>query len=149
MSKIKVKNATKCEVGVVQVGQIYGTQREPNPQAGRIYDAKGISPCLDAMRGGNRMPKVIVRPCLNAYSIDAHSAESVNKRSSQTGIGDEQRHLLESNDGWGFWRTMHAWPPGQNKSGRGRSRAIFRNSRSPRRPWCWRRPGSRPSGGRW
>ena len=55
---------TGCEVGVVQIGQIYGTEVEPNPQAGRIYDAEGISPCLDAMRGGNRMPKVVVRPCL-------------------------------------------------------------------------------------
>lgn len=45
---------TGCEVGVVQVGQIYGTEVEPNPQAGRIYDAEGISPCLDAMRGGQQ-----------------------------------------------------------------------------------------------
>lgn len=55
---------TGCEVGVVQIGQIYGTDREPNPQAGRVYDANGISPCLDAMRGGNRMPKIVCRPCL-------------------------------------------------------------------------------------
>lgn len=51
---------TGCEIGVVQIGQIYGTGVEPNPQAGRIYDAEGISPCLDAMRGGNRMPKIAV-----------------------------------------------------------------------------------------
>lgn len=55
---------TGCQVGVIQVGQIYGTEREPNPQAGRVYDANGISPTLDAMRGGNRMPKIIVKPCL-------------------------------------------------------------------------------------
>lgn len=48
---------TGCEVGVVQVGQIYGTDREPNPQAGRIYDAEGISPCLDAMRGATVCPR--------------------------------------------------------------------------------------------
>lgn len=45
---------TGCEIGVVQIGQIYGTDVEPNPQAGRIYDAEGISPCLDAMRGGQQ-----------------------------------------------------------------------------------------------
>lgn len=56
---------TGCEVGVVQVGQIYGTEVEPNPQAGRIYDAEGISPCLDA-----RMPKVVVRPCLTPDRIE-------------------------------------------------------------------------------
>ena len=42
---------TDCEIGVVQVGQIYGTEKEPNPQAGRIYSAEGISPCLDSCGG--------------------------------------------------------------------------------------------------
>lgn len=44
----------------IQVGQIYGTEREPNPQAGRIYSADGISPTMDSCGGGNRMPKVAV-----------------------------------------------------------------------------------------
>ncbi len=43
----------------VQVGQIYGTEREPNPQAGRVYDASGIAPTMDSCSGGNRMPKVV------------------------------------------------------------------------------------------
>ena len=59
---------TGCQVGVIQVGQIYGTENEPNPQAGRIYSANGISPCLDSCGGGNRMPK-IVRPCLTPERI--------------------------------------------------------------------------------
>jgi len=42
----------------IQVGQIYGTETEPNPKAGRIYSSDGLSPTLDAMRGGNTMPKV-------------------------------------------------------------------------------------------
>ena len=49
---------TGCEVGVIQVGQIYGTEVEPNPQAGRIYSKDGISPCMDTCGGGNRMPKI-------------------------------------------------------------------------------------------
>lgn len=69
---------TGCEVGVIQVGQIYGTEREPNPQAGRIYSDEGISPCLDSCGGGNRMPKIIdkgvgwksVRPCLTPDRIE-------------------------------------------------------------------------------
>ena len=44
----------------IQVGQIYGTEREPNPQAGRIYSADGISPTMDSCCGGNRMPKVVL-----------------------------------------------------------------------------------------
>lgn len=42
-----------------QIGQIYGTETEPNPQAGRIYDAEYLSPTLDTCKGGNRMPKII------------------------------------------------------------------------------------------
>ena len=41
-----------------QIGQIYGTNKEPNPQAGRIYDKEYISPTLDSCSGGNRMPKI-------------------------------------------------------------------------------------------
>ena len=42
-----------------QLGQIYGTDTEPNPQAGRVYDANYISPTLDTCSGGNRMPKIV------------------------------------------------------------------------------------------
>lgn len=42
-----------------QVGQIYGTEKEPNPQAGRVYSSNCLSPTLDTCSGGNRMPKVI------------------------------------------------------------------------------------------
>ena len=48
-----------CAVGVIQVGQVYGTDVEPNPQAGRIYSKDGLSPTLDSMGGGNRMPKIV------------------------------------------------------------------------------------------
>ena len=52
----------------VQVFQMYGTEKEPNPQAGRIYSAEGISPTMDSCSGGNRMPKVLVNEpvCLNS-----------------------------------------------------------------------------------
>ena len=49
---------------IIQKGQLYGTETEPNPQAGRIYSAEGISPTLDSMRGGNRMPKVEEGKCI-------------------------------------------------------------------------------------
>lgn len=54
-------NTIKC----VQVAQMYGTTREPNPQAGRIYDSDGLSPTMDSCNGGNRMPKVLI----NNYRI--------------------------------------------------------------------------------
>ena len=43
---------------LIQVGQMYPDSG--NPQAGRIYDADGISPTMDTCSGGNRMPKVAV-----------------------------------------------------------------------------------------
>ena len=43
---------------IKQVGQLY--PNSGNPQAGRDYDADGISPAMDTCSGGNRMPKVAV-----------------------------------------------------------------------------------------
>lgn len=54
------QRATIDSATLIQVGQMYGTEKEPNPQAGRIYDPTGLSPTLDSMRGGNRMPKIIM-----------------------------------------------------------------------------------------
>ena len=57
-------NASLCPtdntIRCIQVAQMYGTEKEPNPQAGRIYDSEGISPTMDSCSGGNRMPKVMV-----------------------------------------------------------------------------------------
>lgn len=44
---------------------MYGNGKEANPQAGRVYDADGISPTMDSCSGGNRMPKVLVREATN------------------------------------------------------------------------------------
>lgn len=45
---------------VMQIGNIFNTDSfGGNPQAGRFYDTKGLSPSLDTMGGGNRQPKVI------------------------------------------------------------------------------------------
>lgn len=44
---------------LAQVGNLY--PKSGNPQAGRVYDAKGISPAMDTCSGGNRMPKIIQR----------------------------------------------------------------------------------------
>lgn len=53
-----------------QIGQLYGTEREPNPQAGRVYDASGISPTLDTCQGGQRMPKISIKQCLTPDRIE-------------------------------------------------------------------------------
>lgn len=53
------QNHIKEDAELKQVGQLYGTEREPNPQAGRVYDADGLSPTMDTCSGGNRMPKIV------------------------------------------------------------------------------------------
>jgi DNA (cytosine-5)-methyltransferase 1 len=65
--KFKFDSTNKC----IQVAQIYGTEREPNPQAGRIYDSEGISPTIDSCSGGNRMPKIIVNGRMS-YANDSN-----------------------------------------------------------------------------
>lgn len=73
--KILVREATfKC----IQVGQLYGTEKEPNPQAGRVYDADGLSPTISTCQGGNRMPKVIVREATKQGYAEAVEGDSIN-----------------------------------------------------------------------
>lgn len=90
---------------MVQVGQIYGTEKEPNPQAGRIYDAEGISPTMDSCSGGNRMPKVLVRetekvigvgnvnPCGRGQNGQVIDAEGL-ARTITTEKGEGQKILI-------------------------------------------------------
>lgn len=56
---------TGCEVGVIQVGQIYGTDVEPNPQAGRVYSRDGISPCMDTCGGVTECQKLLTETIPN------------------------------------------------------------------------------------
>lgn len=47
---------------VMQVANIIDTDSfGGNPQAGRVYDPKGLSPCLNTMQGGGRVPKIMQR----------------------------------------------------------------------------------------
>ena len=46
---------------IEQVAQMY--PNSGNPQAGRIYDKDGLSPCLDTCQGGNREVKIVEENC--------------------------------------------------------------------------------------
>ena len=66
------------DLKLIQVGQMYGTEREPNPQAGRIYDPLGgISPTLDSMQGGNRMPKIIMPEKTDTRNLKEKLADEI------------------------------------------------------------------------
>lgn len=55
---IQAKAQVRSTDTLIQVGQMY--PNSGNPQAGRVYDAEGISPTMDTCSGGNRMPKVAI-----------------------------------------------------------------------------------------
>ncbi len=59
-----------------QIGQMY--PNSGNPQAGRVYDADGISPTMDTCSGGNRMPKVLVREATKKGYAEAYEGDSIN-----------------------------------------------------------------------
>ena len=46
---------------IMQLGNIMNTSNfGGNPQCGRIYSIKGLSPCLNTMQGGGREPKILI-----------------------------------------------------------------------------------------
>lgn len=55
----------------IKVAQMYGTEREPNPQTGRIYDSDGISPTIDTCSGGNIMPKILIKNATKQGYLEA------------------------------------------------------------------------------
>lgn len=44
---------------VDMIGNIMPTQRRDNPNQGRVYNDRGVSPCLSQMSGGGRQPMVV------------------------------------------------------------------------------------------
>lgn len=69
----------KC-VRVKQVCNIYNGKH--NSQAGRVFDADGLSPTLDTCNGGNRMPKIVERMTKQAYETlqenDCNAGDVIN-----------------------------------------------------------------------
>ena len=81
---------------IIQVAQMY--PNSGNPQAGRIYDADGISPTMDTCSGGNRMPKVIVREATKQGYAEAYEGDSINleQPNSKTRRGRVGRQVAQT-----------------------------------------------------
>lgn len=60
-SKIFHVEGTNGENSVFQLGNYMKTKSRENPNQGRIYDADGISPCLNKMDGGGREPSIATK----------------------------------------------------------------------------------------
>ena len=75
----------------VQVGQMYGTEKEPNPQAGRVYDPNGLCPTMDTCSGGNRMPKILIKEATKKGYVEAHEGDGVylNRPHQKRGVVQE------------------------------------------------------------
>lgn len=62
------KHPQKVELNKKQIKQVGNFRKTDsfggNPQVGRVYDPDGISPTLNSMQGGNRMPNILVRAAL-------------------------------------------------------------------------------------
>lgn len=79
----------------IQVGQMYGTNKEPNPQAGRIYSVNGVSPTMDTCSGGNRMPKIMIKNNTKKGYLDAYEGDGVYTNTS-TKRGTVQRDMIQT-----------------------------------------------------
>lgn len=79
----------------IQVGQMYGTEKEPNPQAGRIYDSEGISPTMDSCSGGNRMPKIMIKNNTEKGYLEAYEGDGVYTNVS-TKRGTVQKDMIQT-----------------------------------------------------
>jgi len=44
---------------ILQLANVCPTKTRKNPNQGRVYDPKGISPALNCMNGGNREPYIV------------------------------------------------------------------------------------------
>ena len=61
----------------IQVGQLYGTEKEPNPSGGRVYDSSGLMRSLGAGHGMSQ-PIVAVREATKKGYAEAEVGDSVN-----------------------------------------------------------------------
>ena len=73
------RHGVVVENKVKQVGNLIDTESfGGNPHRGRVYDIRGISPCLNCMGGGGREPKIRVKEATSQGYAEAEIGDSVN-----------------------------------------------------------------------
>ena len=99
----------QCEGTAVleQIGQIYGTKKEPNPQAGRIYSENGLSPTITCFQGGNTEPKILQRPRGFNKGGEYETCPSLTKSSWETNnLLKENSFRIRKLTPKEYWRLM-------------------------------------------
>ena len=61
-------------IEIKQVGQLWGTEKERNPQDGRIYDSFGLTPTLDT----KHTPKIIIKNATKKGYLEAAEGDGVD-----------------------------------------------------------------------
>ena len=73
------RHGVVVENKVKQVGNLIDTESfGGNPHRGRVYDIRGISPCLNCMGGGGREPKIRIKEATSQGYAEAEIGDSVN-----------------------------------------------------------------------
>ena len=80
-SKIFPVTGTDGENSVFQSGNYMKTKTRENPNQGRIYDADGISPCLNKMDEGGREPSIVTK-----YFCDMNRGSGANAAQDVYGV---------------------------------------------------------------
>lgn len=80
---------------VVQIGNCMPTQTRDNPNQGRIYASKGISPSLNCMEGGNRQPMIIPENTVKGYA-EAYPGDGVYINRSHQKRGVVQKDMIQT-----------------------------------------------------
>lgn len=91
------------EPKIIQVGNLVKKGNFDNPQRGRVYSTKGLSPTIDNMQGGNREPKIQTngykirklteRECFRLMGV---SEENIDKIQN-AGISKTQQYKMAGN----------------------------------------------------
>lgn len=82
------------QIVINQVGQMY--PNSGNPQAGRVYDAEGISPTMDTCSGGNRMPKILIPEKTKKGYAEAEDGDGVYLNRPHQKRGCVQKGLMQT-----------------------------------------------------
>lgn len=78
----------------IKVAQMYGTEREPNPQTGRIYDSDGISPTIDTCSGRNIMPKILIKNATKQGYLEATDGDGCYISNIDKKRGTVQKEMI-------------------------------------------------------
>lgn len=83
---------------IVQVGNVVSTGNWSNPQRGRIYSSKGISPSLNTVGGGGLEPKILIKNATKQGYLEATEGDGIDFSfpTSNTRRGRVQKGLSQT-----------------------------------------------------